>query len=577
MPSFCPTPRRLLSLIIPLFLLVACVSSQSAVKQPAESMVVEPADPACSYFYYSWGRSAELEGRLLEAQDAYNKALVCDENSEFLKRQMVHLLISMDKKERAALILESIVEQEGASPKTRLEMAGMFENLGKTDNAIALLKEILEDDPDDSQALLTLGYLYFRHEQLVEARMVLEEYVELEPDSYSGAVMMAKLYRSLGDEKRAAAMYEKVLELNWSLVQAVDAAEFYESMGDEHRAMEIYEKILEGGDSSPTLRRKLVTLYLENDQNDKAMGHLLILRGETNHPERVDLVIGRVLIDQKKTQQAIDHFAKMLTSYPDVDVIRPLLALAYHEAGDSDSARKVLAQVEPDSPEFRDAVLMSVRLYQESDELDKGAELLEEVLKDEEKRLEVFYFILADIYLTLKEPGKGEKVFARAVEQFPEKPRVRFEYGLYLEKNGQPERALELMEQVLELDKDDPLALNFIGYTWADKGIRLDEALDYIQRAVKARPQDGFIRDSLGWVYYKMGNYDKAVEELSKAASQQPKDPTINEHLGDALHKEGKIDKAIAAYERSIKLHKNAKKRAKVRKKLVELKKDASR
>lgn len=476
----------------------------------------------------------------------------------------------MGKKEKAAALLESLVDSQDISAKTRLELAGIFENLGKTASAIALLKEALEEDPDDAQSLLTLGYLYFRHEKLTLARLTLEEYVELEPESYSGAIMLAKLYRALGEKELAAAMYEKVLTLNWSMVQAIDAASFYESMGDNKRAIEIYEKLLTDEEATSSIRHKLISLYLLNGDNDKAMAQLKIIRQDTIHPDKVDLAIGRVLLEQHKYKSAIAHFSKMVLTYPDMEIIRPLLALSYHEIGDDAAARKVLNAVPPSSPEFQDAILMATRLYQDSGQLTKAADFLQKTLRHKDKQREIFYYVLADLYLKLGKQEQGEKVFARGLTVFPDSVRFLFEYGLYMEKSGHPKDAMAFMQKVLQKDRNDALALNYIGYTWADQGVKLDKALDYITRAVQSRPDDGFVRDSLGWVYYKMGNYQRAITELNQAISLQTDDPTINEHLGDAYLKLGDKAKAVQSYQRAVTLFKDAKKRAKVRRKLEE-------
>jgi tetratricopeptide (TPR) repeat protein len=141
------------------------------------------------------------------------------------------------------------------------------------------------------------------------------------------------------------------------------------------------------------------------------------------------------------------------------------------------------------------------------------------------------------------------------VEQFPENTRVWYEYGLYLEQSGNTEEAMLKMQHVLTIDPENPFALNYVGYTWADKGINLEEALVYLKRAAASRPEDGFIRDSLGWVYYKLGDYAKAVQELKTAVAKQPHDPTINEHLGDAYLKAGDLEKALVYYNSAVKLY----------------------
>ena len=90
------------------------------------------------------------------------------------------------------------------------------------------------------------------------------------------------------------------------------------------------------------------------------------------------------------------------------------------------------------------------------------------------------------------------------------------------------------MKQALKLYPDQPHVLNYLGYSWIDQGINLDEGMRMIRRAVEQRPDDGYIVDSLGWAYFRIGNYDEAVKNLERAVELKPDDPTINDHLGDA-------------------------------------------
>ena len=96
------------------------------------------------------------------------------------------------------------------------------------------------------------------------------------------------------------------------------------------------------------------------------------------------------------------------------------------------------------------------------------------------------------------------------------------------------------MKKALELFPDQPLVLNYLGYSWVDKGVHLEEGMDMIRRAVEQRPDDGYIVDSLGWAYFRTGNYDEAVKNLERAVLLKPDDPTINDHLGDAYWRVGR-------------------------------------
>ncbi len=97
------------------------------------------------------------------------------------------------------------------------------------------------------------------------------------------------------------------------------------------------------------------------------------------------------------------------------------------------------------------------------------------------------------------------------------------------------------MKQALKLYPDQPHVLNYLGYSWIDQGINLDEGMRMIRRAVEQRPDDGYIVDSLGWAYFRLGNYDEAVKNLERAVELKPDDPTINDHLGDAYAKTGRM------------------------------------
>ena len=106
--------------------------------------------------------------------------------------------------------------------------------------------------------------------------------------------------------------------------------------------------------------------------------------------------------------------------------------------------------------------------------------------------------------------------------------------GICYERSKQWPKAEADFKEALELDPDQPLVLNYLGYSWVDQGLNLEEAFKMLRRAVELRPNDGYIVDSLGWAHFKLGQYDKATETLEKAINLKPADPILNDHLGDA-------------------------------------------
>jgi len=108
------------------------------------------------------------------------------------------------------------------------------------------------------------------------------------------------------------------------------------------------------------------------------------------------------------------------------------------------------------------------------------------------------------------------------------------------------------MKKVLEINPDNADALNYIGYTYAEQGVNLDRAEEMVKKALRLKPRDGYIIDSLGWVYFKKGDYKKAVRHLEEAEAYASEDPLIKEHLGDAYLKADLKDRALEMYERAL-------------------------
>jgi Flp pilus assembly protein TadD len=126
--------------------------------------------------------------------------------------------------------------------------------------------------------------------------------------------------------------------------------------------------------------------------------------------------------------------------------------------------------------------------------------------------------------------------------------------GIALERSDQWERAEVDFKHALGLQPDQPYVMNYLAYSWVEKKQNLDEAEAMLVRAVKLRPRDGYIVDSLGWVYYRLGRYNEAVEQLERAVALRPQDPTINDHLGDALWQVGRRNEARFQWHRALSL-----------------------
>ncbi|HIJ39292.1 MAG TPA: tetratricopeptide repeat protein, partial [Rhodospirillaceae bacterium] len=163
---------------------------------------------------------------------------------------------------------------------------------------------------------------------------------------------------------------------------------------------------------------------------------------------------------------------------------------------------------------------------------------------------------LGDLWRTHKHWPEAIQAYDRAISAFPEPDRqqwaIFYSRGVALERNQQWAKAEADFLKALELAPDEPDVLNYLGYSWIEQGINLEQARKMIEKAVRQRPDDGFIVDSLGWAYFRAGDFARAVETIERAVELHPEDPTINDHFGDVLWSVGRRQEARFQWQRAL-------------------------
>ena len=179
---------------------------------------------------------------------------------------------------------------------------------------------------------------------------------------------------------------------------------------------------------------------------------------------------------------------------------------------------------------------------------------------------------LGDIFRGIKDFEKAANVYTEAIKRtvLVEKPSWSLLYsrGIAYERSKKWYLAEKDFLDALELSPNQPYLLNYLGYSWVDRGLNLDSAKRMIEKAVRLRPNDGYIVDSLGWVLYRLGDFESATVYLERAISLYPQDPTINDHLGDAYWRVGRTREAEFQWERALSFGPEPEQVSNIRKKL---------
>jgi len=527
-------------------------------------------DPGCGYFYFLWGKSAENDRRYEEALQAYEKVLVCDPEADYMIRDIALLLIKLDRKREAVDWLNNIIARNPADIENRFLLAKLYAGMADFEKAIAVYNEILIIN-EDQKTLLMLGSLYAQIKQYDKAQEYLERLLELNQDSYMGHYYLARLYRELRLFGNALAAYEKTLAINWSSRLAYEVAELYEEQGRFEEASVLYQRIVAEDETDETARSRLINVYLQTDKVELALEQLQEMKAYAADQKMVDFTISRLLIAKERYDEAIVNLSSLIAEDPEQHAARYLLALSYQQKGDTREAVELLRMIPATAEVYEDAVLLLVRIFRTGKDIPAAILVLEQLLSNEKPGKMSFYVVLATLYRENDQQEKGRATFDLAVELFPDSDELLFEYGLFLEQVGDQDGVMEKMQQALQLDPRNPAALNYVGYTWADHGENLEQALKYIEQAVALKPEDGFIRDSLGWVYFRLGDIDRAIKELERALELVDDDPVIYEHLGDVYLQAGELGKARTNYEKALTFQKDEEKLESVRRKIEKL------
>ncbi len=544
-------PGAACALLFTLFCFGLSACQPLANKKTAQPQPPVEADIACSYFYFLWGRNAELRMQFDEALEAYEKAVICDDKAAYVQDKIPMLLLRLNRAAEAAQWLRQYLWQHPDNVSMRMLYARILLGQRNLDGAMQQYQLMLESHPDDPAVTLPLAEMYLAGGHSDQARTVLRKILRHDSHSYQALLLMARLLRSEKKMAEAREYYQQALELNWSAEVQSEEAELLVQNREYDEAEAMYREIIEREEQNESAYLGLIRLYLQQNREDRALRELQALRQFADKPLWVDLFIARFHMKQGKYQEARQLLEQILNR-EDVTEARYLFALLLQQEKQYEEALRQVRMIDHKAPEFQDALELRVSLLKELNRGDDAVLFLEHNIANPVTRFPAMYRLLATLHDSQGRSAMARKVLEEGIDHFPGDDELLYTYGLFLEEKGEHDDALAIMEKIVALNPQNAAALNFVGYSWADKGVHLKRALDYLQRAITLKPDNGYIRDSLGWVLYRLGRLDEALRELEQARLQTENDPTILEHLAEVSRAAGKNEAALKIYKQLL-------------------------
>jgi len=516
-------------------------------------VVVAPPSPVNSALGdYLAGNFALDSGQLEEAADYFERALAAAPGNLDLLRQLFLLNLASGRYDAALEQGRQLAERDPEADEARLLLA--LEQVKGGDFAAA--RAPLEDLGAEGIAGLTAPFLdawaVFGGQGAGATDAALERLAAGESlgplNAYHSAMLL-----DLGGRLDAAAktLREAMPGGGPAPVRIVQAyASILARDGQRDAAIAFVRDQLADGRDLPVLVDLLTTLESgaapEPPFTDAAGGMADALLG-----------VAEALNQERGAARAIVYARLALFLEPDLAEASILIADILAEQDNLEGAIAGYEAVDDASPLAYTAKLRMARVLHSLERSEESYALLEQLAAAEPQRIEALVQ-LADQARRDEEYARAEAAYTRAIGRID--PSQREYWTLFYARGISYERLKRWPEaeadflHALELEPEQPFVLNYLGYSWVDMGMNLDQAKGMLNRAVELRPNDGFVVDSLGWVYYRLGEYRNAVEQLERAVELEPGDPVINEHLGDAYWRVGREREARFQWRRALSL-----------------------
>ena len=568
--------------------------------------------------------------RIREAVDAAEKAIKADADNVDAHKILASVYTSMisdssanapiaeETVNRAIHEFEEIVRIDSSDQNSYLMLGRLYQVKNDDKKAEEIYRKFLGMEPGSEEGVTSLARLHIDAGNNKEAVGLLEGFVKDHPEADRALDALAQAYAQLEQFDKAAETYRKALALdadNVDIKKALAQALFFAEKHDE--AANLYLELLKLDENDGLALLRLGQIYRE--QKRYGQSHVYMSRAVKAFPDSMEVQFNMMLLERdeglltealdriadllKRTERANGRYSEsekqnrrmflghrihiddLIGRYDDeVAALTEMKALtpdsdgrldrsivdAYRASKNLDKALAYADQALKEFPDSLELKMVRADIIAEKGQVEEAIRTLRQLTKGSEEDVNILS-TMANIYNRAKKYDEAQTIADSIVKQFPADPGAHFQQGAILEKQKKYAEAEKAFRKSLEIKKDSPAVLNYLGYMLADRGMKLDEAVSMITEALNSDPINGAYLDSLGWAYFRQNKLDLAEEYLKRALKFAGMDSTVNDHLGDLYFKTQRFEEAKVAWTKSVQLSSDADEIAKVKKKLDDL------
>jgi tetratricopeptide (TPR) repeat protein len=472
-----------------------------------------------------------------KAEAELKTAQAIEPESEDVVLNLASLYAESGNLQQAVKSIE-VIPVDGRTPKMEFTLGALYDQLKQPKDAIAAYQRAEDMEPGDLQTVDALAQALLNNDQLDDALKQYKELAEANPDDAEPLIHIAEIERRQGKYEDALTVVRKARKMEPDSLEAgFNEGLLLDILDRLDEAIQTYQEMAD----SPKVSHANGA-DTEEEKNNRSI-----------FLER----LGAVSLEENKVDQAVAAYQKMIDIGGSIAVRGYQGQIdAYRSAHEYDKALEVAKKAVASDPKDRDLKLMLAGELADQGHPDDGLAMAKSELDgaspDEQRGI---WVAIGQMDVRLHRWKDAEDALDKS-EPLTTKKEDRtylfFLRGELAERQKHFDQAEQYFNQALALDPDNAMTLNYLGYMWADKGEKLPDALKMIRKAVEAEPWNGAYLDSLGWCYFKMGEYELAEDNLREAVNRDQTDPTVHMHLGDLYEKTGRIRLAAAQWQLSM-------------------------
>lgn len=530
-----------------------------------------------------------LLGRLLFDRDRGNRARVAEalvhlqaawelDHSDIQTGLAVsQILINTDRLDDAAKVLAALSEEAPDQRMVNYTYAQVLTKLGRGDESRPYLERVVAVDPGFRPAVVQLMDIYREANEFGKAADLLTPLIEQEPTNRDLIRQQALLYLRADSPEKAKERLKVLVEADPEDARSsLYLAESMDDVGQHAEAEPIYRSLLEKAPGNPDVLTSygLNQLALRNfDESAKTFHTLLALPDlPANLVAMATTQLALIDYQRESYDTALASAKKVLVfdDRPNLQAIHISKEILDKQKRYDEAVQLITPLVEkyPNEPYL---VATNIEFLVKAGQADKARKLAQPHIKAGKKSA----MTVAEAFVEAEDYKTGIDILERLRKENPDDADVLFELGAFNERSGNQQAAEQAFLALLAKNPEHAATLNYLGYMWAEKGVNLDRAAEMLNRAVSQEPKNGAYLDSLGWAYYQLGKLDLSEKYLADATRILPNDATVREHLGDLFLKKGDYAKALENYRVALTLKPEAKDEENIRTKIADLEKRA--